>query len=76
MLGRRAMMALLLALLAALLQNALPLGSSGDAHARRLPVMGYSNWYGTKWLCLSAHSTWDAVISSAGSLGRPRTVYS
>lgn len=58
--------------LAAHLQNALPLGSSaGDAHAR-LPVMGYSNWYGTKWLCLSTDSTWDV---SAGSLDRLRTVY-
>ncbi len=54
--------------LAAHLQNALPLGSS----AARLPVMGYSNWYGTKWLCLSTDSTWDV---SAGSLDRLRTVY-
>ena len=64
----------LLGLAAHGVQNALPaaLGSSaGDAHAR-LPVMGYSNWYGTKWLCLSAGSTWDV---SADSLDRLRAVY-
>ena len=58
--------------LAAYLQNALPLGSSGDDAHARLPVMGYSNWYGTKWLCLSAGSTWDV---SADSLDRLRAVY-